>query len=257
VDPGYAHDYRDLYERHWWWRAREDLILDLILRLRPGRDWGRILDVGCGDGLFFGKLSAFGDVEGIEMDSTGVAQTGPWASRIRVQPFDESFDPGRRYGLVLMLDVLEHFPEALPALRRGHDLLKSDGRMIVTEPAIRGLWTSHDELNHHYARFRRREIRDLVARAGGRLEACRYFFRWMTPFKLGQHWMERLVPVRPSVPNVPPRWINDTLYRLSRLEQKVFSGPSFHFGTSMLAVIARSCMFGCGMMRRRDTTRHP
>src|SRR2546426_671635 len=52
VEPEYAVRYRDLYRRHWWWRARERLILDVLRRLRPGAGWSAILDVGCGDGLF-------------------------------------------------------------------------------------------------------------------------------------------------------------------------------------------------------------
>src|SRR2546426_4518668 len=52
--------------RHWWWRARERLILDVLRRLRPGAGWSAILDVGCGDGLFFERLAEFGPVEGVE-----------------------------------------------------------------------------------------------------------------------------------------------------------------------------------------------
>src|SRR6266545_1573241 len=115
MDPEYALHYRRLYECHWWWRAREDFILAALERLRPGVG-GAILDVGCGDGLFFEKLSRLGLVEGIEMDPTGVTPGGRWASRIHIQPFDESFQPGRQYALVLMLDVLEHFADPLPHL---------------------------------------------------------------------------------------------------------------------------------------------
>lgn len=240
MDSRYARDYRTLYDRHWWWRAREALILEVLTRLRPEGDWGRILDVGCGDGLFFERLSAFGEVEGIEMDPTGVTPGGRWAHRIQVQPFDDGYRPEQPFGLILMLDVLEHFPDPLPPLRRALELLEGEGRLVVTVPAFRGLWTSHDELNHHFTRFRRSEIELLTQRAGGRLESCRYFFQWTAPLKLAQHWVEKVIPARPSVPRVPPRWVNRALYGVSRLEQRVFDGPSPPFGTSLLAVAVRS-----------------
>src|SRR2546426_10425650 len=82
--------------RHWWWRARERLILDVLRRLRPGAGWSAILDVGCGDGLLFERFAEFGPVEGVEPDASLVASDGPYRDRIHVVPFDRSFRPGRR-----------------------------------------------------------------------------------------------------------------------------------------------------------------
>ena len=33
MDPRYAQLYRDLHQRHWWWRAREGMILEHLRRL--------------------------------------------------------------------------------------------------------------------------------------------------------------------------------------------------------------------------------
>ena len=63
MDPEYGLAYRELYRRHWWWRAREELIVRTLRSLRPpaaGR--GTTLDVGCGDGLLFDRLAEFGAV---------------------------------------------------------------------------------------------------------------------------------------------------------------------------------------------------
>jgi 2-polyprenyl-3-methyl-5-hydroxy-6-metoxy-1,4-benzoquinol methylase len=239
MDRTYALAYRELYEHHWWWRAREDLILETLRRWKGAEEGGSILDVGCGDGLFFEKLEQFGRVEGIEMDPTGIRRDGPWASRICVGPFDETFAPGKRYALVVLLDVLEHLPEPLAALRRAVDLLEPEGIVLLTVPALPILWTSHDELNHHYIRYTRSSLAELAARAGVRLLSSRYFFAWTVPVKLAIRAAESLRTAKPAPPSIPPAWLNRALYRISRLEEMFLRHLPLPLGSSLLAIAAR------------------
>jgi SAM-dependent methyltransferase len=235
MDAEYARHYRDLYQRHWWWRAREALVLATIRRLRAGRGPGRILDVGSGDGLFFGRLAEFGEVEGIEPDASLLSAGSPHRARITVAPFDTRFQPGHRYALVLMLDVLEHLADAEGALRHARSLLEPDGRLVVTVPAFGWLWTHHDELNRHYLRYTRATFADVAARAGLWVEESRYFFHWTVPGKLAVRAKERVLgPGGPE--RVPPAPLNRALYLLSRAEQATAGTLHLPFGTSLLAV---------------------
>ena len=71
MDQEYARQYEELYQRHWWWRCRESLILRVLERISREESLAadrQILDVGCGNGLFFDKLQRFGKVAGIEPD---------------------------------------------------------------------------------------------------------------------------------------------------------------------------------------------
>ncbi len=88
MEPEYALRYRELYERLWWWRAREDLIVEALERISAANASEAIPDVGCGDGLLLDRLERFGRVEGVEMDPTGVPPGGRWVERIHVGPFD-------------------------------------------------------------------------------------------------------------------------------------------------------------------------
>lgn len=239
MDRSYALGYRRLYEEHWWWRAREDLILAALDEWRPREIPGPILDVGCGDGLFFDKLERLGPVEGIEMDPTGIRPDGPHASRIRVGPFDASFDPGKTYALVLLLDVLEHLSDPAMALRRAVDLLRPDGIVFVTVPAFPALWTSHDEINHHYRRYTRASLEALAREARAEILHSRYFFVWTAPAKLAVRAKERIFGGAAKTPSIPPRWVNRLLYRVSRAEQRIFRALPAPFGSSLLAVARR------------------
>jgi 2-polyprenyl-3-methyl-5-hydroxy-6-metoxy-1,4-benzoquinol methylase len=242
VDSEYGRHYRDLFERHWWWRARERLILDTLRRHQPASGWRAVLDVGCGDGLFFDKLATLDGVtcvEGVEPEAALVSRGGPHADNIFVAPFDERFDPGRRYSLILMLDVLEHLPNPVGAVSHVLSLLEPKGVFLATVPAFMALWTRHDDLNHHFTRYTARSFRSVADAAGLKITAARYFFHWLAAAKIATRLSEKVVSGAPDVPRVPPAPINRTCYALSRLEERLLGAARIPFGSSLLVVGTR------------------
>jgi 2-polyprenyl-3-methyl-5-hydroxy-6-metoxy-1,4-benzoquinol methylase len=207
-------------------------------RLRPGKTWGSILDVGCGGGLFFDRLSEFGEVEGVESNPALVTQDNRWRHQIHVSTFDATFQPHKQYSLILMLDVLEHFANPLVCLRRSEDLLNSAGTLIITVPAFSCLWTSHDDLNRHFFRFTRKSFLELVSQTSLKIHELQYFFHWMFAVKILIHYKEKCIRPDPAIPRVPSRGLNVLLYRLSVLERKIFS-KMLPFGSSLLAVCSK------------------
>lgn len=239
MDSAYGARYRELFQRHWWWRARERVILNALRAHRPDAGWRDVLDVGCGDGLFFDELARLPGVrlvEGVEPSEALVSPDGPHRARIHVAPFDASFDNGRRYSLVLMLDVLEHLADPAAALRHALSLLEPRGVFLATVPAFMGLWTRHDDLNHHYIRYDKTSFGALAVEAGLRVDESRYFFRWTAAAKIGTRVKEALIPGDPALPPVPPALLNRALYALSRLEERVLGRVPVPFGSSLLVV---------------------
>jgi SAM-dependent methyltransferase len=234
VEREYSDAYAGLYRAHWWFRVREELLVETIRKYRPPAGWGAILDVGCGDGLLFDRLAEFGAVEGVEPDAVVVSTR--FRDRIHTLPFDDQFRPGKLYSLVLLLDVLEHLPDPAAALRRALELLAPEGRVIITLPAFQILWTNHDVLNHHLRRYTRRSFRELAASCGLALDEERYLFPSLFPAKLAARAAERLLRLPPRVPSIPPAWLNRALYRYSRREQRLAMAVPFPFGISLLLV---------------------
>jgi len=240
LDPGYGRHYRELYENHWWWRAREGTLVEELHRLFPDSRALAILDVGCGDGLFFERLRQFGEVEGIESEAALVDPRGPNRSRITVAPFDGSFNPGKKYDLILMLDVLEHLDAPEEALRHAVSLLRAGGKMVVTVPAFRMVWTNHDRLNEHRTRFTKRSFRLVAASAGIEIIEMRYFFIWLFAAKLATRMAELILPREPRNPRIPSSGINGFLYQVSRFEEKLTRIIPAPIGSSLLVVGERS-----------------
>jgi len=236
MDANYGAGYRELFEKHWWWRSRTELIVDQIRKLRPASRAERILDIGCGDALFFDRLAEFGDVEGVEPTAALVNPDNPHRDHVYICPFDEHFQPGKQYSLVLMLDVLEHLTDPVAALQHALRLLAPDGIVIITVPALMALWTNHDVLNHHQTRYSKRSFREVARQSGFRIQEERYFYQWTCPVKLGVRVAEAISRATPQPPKVPARWINEALFHLSRLEQKTLSTLPMPFGSSLMVI---------------------
>ena len=239
MDATYAEVYADLYRRHWWWRVREGILLERIRELLGNRTRdARILDVGCGAGLFFDALEQFGRVEGIESDPIAVAQSGKWRSRIHMGDV-ESFTSDRPFDVILALDVVEHIRTPAVMLRHAARLLASDGRMVITTPAFDWLWTSHDRLNHHVKRYTALEMRALLREAGLQAIDTRYLFQSLIVPKLLVRAREVLRPMPLSVPKIPPASLNHALETWFRTEYAIAGWLPFGSSVMSVASVAR------------------
>lgn len=236
MDPAYGQRYRDLYLRHWWWRARERVVLAQLDRVRPPGGWRRALDVGCGDGLLFPALRGYAAcVEGVEPDADLVTRAAREDGTIHVRPFDSSFAPGHAFDLALFLDVLEHLDDPDAVVAHAASLMESGGTLLVTVPAFMHLWTTHDDINHHRTRYTRSRLTALLEPHFA-LDTARYLFRWVHPVKAAQHVMEALLRPEPTPAGIPPAPLNTALYALSRAEETLLSWLDVPVGSSLLAV---------------------
>jgi SAM-dependent methyltransferase len=235
MDPAYAQGYARLYRQHFWWRARERLLLD-VLDASPFPRGGDVLDIGCGDGLFFDRLARYGRVQGVESDATLVSAGGPHRSVIHVGPFDARYAPTERFSLIVALDVLEHLDEPEQALRHALSLLRPDGALVLTLPAFDLLWSHHDELNQHRMRYTRARFARLAEQAGMRVDRLQYVFHWLFLAKLASGLRERLSPNSAEPVRVPHALFNVVAYGLCRLEQQLFTNHPLPIGSSLLAI---------------------
>ncbi|HSM08688.1 MAG TPA: class I SAM-dependent methyltransferase [Gemmatimonadota bacterium] len=242
MDPSYAAAYRELYERHWWWRAREAFLLERLRAASGGGVGRRILDVGCGDALFFDELAAFGTVRGVEPDAD-VLSEGPWRHAIHAGTL-ETFSPEGPFDWILMLDVLEHIETPGATLARAREFAADGASLFLTVPAFESLWTRHDDLNYHFRRYNRSAFLQVLSGTGWELAESEYFFHWLAPLKLLVKLKERLVKGDLEVESVPSRPLNAVALAVSTVERRVFSRLQLPFGTSLYARCVASSGLG-------------
>lgn len=94
--------------------------------------WGRVLDVGCGEGLLTRRMAPFArDVVGIDADQAMIARARDLAPRLTYVHGDVlSADVGGPFDLVTCFMTLHHLGPA-PGLRRLRDLVAPGGALVV------------------------------------------------------------------------------------------------------------------------------
>lgn len=237
--PSYSENYRRLWTEHWWWQARRRFVDGWVARLAGRRPPGRILDVGCGDGLYFDALSRHGEPWGVEADAALVDPKGRWAPRVRVEPFGASYRDERRYGLILMLDSLEHIEDDAAAAAKAFSLLEPGGFLFVTVPALPSLWSVHDEANRHFRRYTREGLRAALAAAGFSVERVGYYFGWPVLPLYARKLAGGAKGAADYSVAPPPRPVNALLYAASAAEQALTGPGGTPLGSSLFAVARR------------------
>jgi SAM-dependent methyltransferase len=242
MERHFAREYRDLEQWHWWFLGRRR-ILETILRREIRSSCSRdILSVGCGPAEGLGWLLQFagqdGMVTGLDIDpahGAGVPDRVKFVTgTLEAVPFaTASFD------VVLALDVLEHTEDDLAALQEAIRLLRGDGLLIITVPALPFLWGRQDIVSGHLRRYTRKSLTSLLQRAGLTNYKISYFntllFPVVSAIRAGRRLLGTADRARSDFASGRPGMLNNALCWLFSLERHLVFRISMLVGISLLA----------------------
>lgn len=149
-------------------------------RLRAFRRWtgltaGRVLDVGCGSGLFLGYLAAAGyEVEGVDPAPDDAAHAGGLGLRVHAARLEDAKLADEQYDAVCFFSVLEHMPDPAATVAQSWRLLRSGGWLVIEVPVVDSgqamllgrRWHAVTEAPRHLTLPSRRGVRHLLTSAG-------------------------------------------------------------------------------------------
>jgi SAM-dependent methyltransferase len=116
------------------WRFGQDRRLALICRYAP-LEGQRILDVGCGLGMYVKKMRAFSqEVYGVDVDPEKVAEASQTLPNIHLAPAEKLPFPDGFFDVVLLHEVIEHVEDDRQAILEAHRVTKQGGRIVVFAP---------------------------------------------------------------------------------------------------------------------------
>ncbi len=227
MDKSYEEIYAVVEERHPWFVARRDLFTSLASSDRQSR----ILDIGCGTGMFLVHLKSLG------FESLAGVET---SEDLRTKFRDPSIEvlaeiPDRVYDKVFLLDVLEHIEDDRGTLERIRGLLTPGGCFYLSVPAHPFLWSRHDDINQHQRRYRKAELHEKLESAGFHIHRLSYWNALMFPaiylarrLKLGDRSSDF------DLGNPMAWWLYGVILKLENWWVRRWPLP---FGVSLIAVV--------------------
>lgn len=227
-----------LDQRHWWYRARRDVLAALIRRrARPPRG-ARVLEIGCGTGHNLAMLGQFGEVEAVELDAAARAVAEQRLGKtVMDSPLPQLKDvPKAHYDLIAAFDVIEHIRDDHAAMLSIGKRLKPGGRLVMTVPAHPWMWSAHDVVNHHVRRYSRRRLQYLIANTPLRLEALGYFNSLLFPAAVGERMVSKLLGKDKADLTMPAAPLNFMFEKTFALERHLVGRLALPPGLSLFAI---------------------
>lgn len=122
---GFPHYHAD---DRWEWGA--------VRRLLAARGTTRLLELGCGEGIFLASLGGLKNVraEGIDLSESSAAAARARGLNVRCISLEEVLRENRRFDVIFMSHVLEHVEDPLKIVMSCKALLEPGGEIVFSVP---------------------------------------------------------------------------------------------------------------------------
>jgi SAM-dependent methyltransferase len=138
-------------------------------------------------------------------------------------------------------DVLEHIEDDLAAVSEIARVLRPGGAAIISVPAHQWLFSEHDAALHHFRRYSKARLRDVLERGGFRIRRISYWNAALFPAICLHRLLVKLRrghEPRSDIRSSP--WpINQALAALLAVEAAILRHAPLPWGVSLVGVAER------------------
>ena len=237
----YEHMFK-VEDHHWWFQSRLLLVRRLLEANIPkteGRSW-RLLDIGCGTGMFLERHGSGGLAYGLDFSRQALSLTRRRGIE-RLTCADSEAIPfaADSFDVVTAFDVMEHIEGDERVVAEVFRVLRPGGIFLATVPAHPFLWSSHDVALHHKRRYRIQQFDELFDPSLWIKRRMTYVFVAIYPIAASIRSARKLLPVhgRPSADtNLTAPWLNRLLVAWHRLEVACIVRFNAPWGLSIVTI---------------------
>jgi SAM-dependent methyltransferase len=228
-----------------WFDHRFEAVLDLLKQQGVTGLW----DIGSGTGSMATRLSQAGiDVVAVEPLKAGAEASARHGVASFCGTLQDLRLPDGCLPAIGVFDVLEHLEHPEQLLQEAHRVLRPDGILVVTVPALKWLWGDEDDVAGHYRRYRRPSLDKVVGAAAFQPLASQYLFASLVPvaaliralpYKLGRRKSQAEVLAKMKRQLNTPASVDRGMRRLMRAEQALSKTIPLPTGLSIAAAFKR------------------
>ncbi|HLG25025.1 MAG TPA: class I SAM-dependent methyltransferase [Candidatus Nanoarchaeia archaeon] len=234
------HVYRELYdlEKSYWWNVGRRKLAVQVLKPYFKEKKPTILDFGCGAGITMKEMERYGKVFGVDTSEESIKFCKMRNIR-NVQKINGYEDiKYKNMDAVLLMDVLEHIEMENDALKKINSLLNKEGKLFITVPAYQFMWSYWDEEAHHYRRYSKKKLINVLEKNNFRIVRAGYFYSFLLPVAMVFRLVRSLLPKKKETSDFVrlPYIINWLLIRLSDFERNILKILPVPFGLSVFCL---------------------
>src|SRR4051812_35058724 len=153
-----------LEKEHWFYSGKRDIVRYWIDRIHPLSRDSLLVDCGAGTGQFAAEMQPLCRVVAVDDhdETLAIAKSKLGESAVKrgsclnLPVGDASVD------CLTALDVLEHVENDPGAIQEFARVLKPGAIAVITVPALNLLWSDWDVALHHFRRYNRQSLLQLI-----------------------------------------------------------------------------------------------
>lgn len=237
-------DYKIFGERgdcFYWFAGRRELLRVLIKKYFTTKN-AQILNIGCGTGEDVYVFEKFGKLFALDIAHETTKYAKRYLGNVICSDAQKSAVKSDKFDLIIISDVLEHIPNDLQTLNEITRLLKKNGQVVITVPAIAWLYSSHDAALQHLRRYSEKRLKQVLKYNNLHIIAIGYWNVFIFLPLMTVRLLKKIV----AYSNVPrpaniPRGLNRILMLFVRFENYLIAkGIRFPVGTTLFVVAKKS-----------------
>jgi len=235
----------EMEQNHFWHVGRREIIHALLQQIYRDRLSDiTMIEIGCGNGSVLQFLKS----KGINIEGGDLFLEALQFCRKRVDvplyqlealntPFADS-----QYDVVGVFDVIEHIDDDEEILKEMYRICKSGGRIILTVPANKWLWSYFDVISCHKRRYSKKELYQKLQCAGFVVEKISFYVFLLFPiFFLYRMFRDMRCysddeKLSSGVESYTIPLINEIFLGVLRLEKLLINHINLPIGTSLVAI---------------------
>ena len=240
MEVNFEKKYHDVEANHWWFKSRRKYLLDL---LKNSPKDATILDIGCSSGVFLKDLENLGfnpnNLFGIDISEKAILNSKNYGLRNTFVMDAQNIVLDKKFDIIVASDCLEHLENDAKALKNWKSILKTNGMLYVFVPAFKSLWSYHDEVNMHFRRYTKNELRTKIEKENFEIIKASYWnFFLFVPIYLFRKIASVFNQNKSSESDISIEYsfINNSLYQLIIIENKLLKYINFPFGVSTFCI---------------------